>query len=302
MFDHQEVWQGNRKRGDAALSCLSSCLWRAKRLSRFSPYCSCPIIFLFGLVLPIVLALYVVPPSTFMPPRHRSGRVSQEVPVVFSLQRRAKTRVVPNSEKMNPVPGEDFLFFVWVKPSRTPTAEARFIPIVKFDVDGLHRQGYAIAFVRTQLGIRPEIYWKGESRKGGWYQFPELEVIPNVWSLLALSYRGDRLLGLHAVVRYDPEHGSIVSLGGHVVDGDAPPSASAPLTIGALKGDSSFRGQIGPFGIISGTELTESLLPLLKTLDASPGEAPSIPKSLRLQLLVTSESELVAEKSESLPR
>lgn len=222
----------------------------------------------------------------------RNPRRRSQVPVVASLKSRLRPRVVRESEAINPHPGEDFLLFLWVKPSRMPSARSRAIALLKFDPRAPSRPGFAVALSRSAHGVRPEVYWKGNSIRGGWYSFPQFEFAPHVWTLLAISYRADRFLGLHAVPRAPAKEGQVITLGGHVVDGSAPPEAQVPIDLGAVEGGSSFRGDIGPLGIIAGQGLAEHLPRLLQAIDHQPDSPPKLPSSLRMVSFVAAGSEL----------
>lgn len=203
-----------------------------------------------------------------------------EVPVLLSVKNQRNQRIIEGTENLNPVVGQDFLLFVWVKPSRMPTPTSRAIVVLKFDPHRVTRPGFAVAFAQSAQGLRPEVYWKGASVRGGWYSFPELEIPLHKWTLLALSYRADRFLGLHAVVNREAKGASFKTLGGHVVDGTAPPEARVPIDVGAIQGGSSFRGDIGPLGVITGRQLEEHLLELLRAINRDPRIAPALPPSL----------------------
>lgn len=207
---------------------------------------------------------------------------SSDVPVLVSLRNRLAPRVIRGSEDTGPASGEDFLLFVWIKPSRLPATRSRAIAVVKFDPQQITRPGFGIGLARKEGGVWPEVYWKGNSVRGGWYSFPELEYVPHAWALLALSYRADRFLGLHAVVRTPGKEARLVVLGGHVVDGSAPPNARVPIDVGAVGGGSSFRGDIGPVGIVAGQGLAEHLPRLLMALYQEPSSVPHLPPSLRV--------------------
>lgn len=214
---------------------------------------------------------------------HSGGiAVNRPVPVLVSLKNRLKQRVIRDSEGISPMTGEDFLLFVWVKLSRLPAPHSRAVAVVKFDAEEVMRPGFAIALARKEDGLRPEVYWKGNSLRGGWYSFPEVHYAPRDWTLLALSYRDDRFLGLHAVARNPGHEPRVIMLGGHVVDGSAPPRVQVPIDVGAVNGGSSFRGDIGPIGIVAGHRLAEYLPSLLKAIDQNPSSPPDLPPSLRI--------------------
>jgi hypothetical protein len=209
-----------------------------------------------------------------------------KVPVVVAVGGSAHRWTVPSSEERNPTPSEDFLFFLWVKLSRTPTDSVRAIAAMKFDETSPDRQGFAIALSRSGGGIRPEVYWKDASARGGWYPFPEVGVSPHRWTLLALSYRSGKFLGLHSLVRDDEGGQKVSELGGHLVSAP-PPQSTKPIIIGSATSTSSFRGKIGPVGIISGRGLAEHISDILAAIDRNPGLAPPVPDGLRLNMFIS---------------
>ncbi len=193
---------------------------------------------------------------------------------------------VPSSDHRNPTPSEDFLFFVWVKLSRMPADSVRAIAAMKFDEASPDRQGFAIALSQSGGGVRPEVYWKDALPRGGWYPFPELVVSPHRWTLLALSYRSAKFLGLHSLVRNVGGGRKVSELGGHLVSG-LPPQSTKPIILGSVTSTSSFRGKVGPMGIISGSGLAENISDILAAIDQNPGLAPSIPDGLRLDMFIS---------------
>jgi hypothetical protein len=204
------------------------------------------------------------------------------VPVLFSAQRALLSVRLAESEDLNPRQGDDFLLFLWVRLARQPSKKARSIVVLKYDADSPERQGYGVALAQGQGGVRPEVYWKGEAREGGWYPFPEIELELRRWYLLAVSFRSGRLLGLHVVADSPAGAMRLQTLGGHKVPDLLPPRARSPIVVGRSLGRSSFRGDVGPVGIIVGSHLSEHLESIIDAVTHEPTRAPPLPSSLHL--------------------
>jgi hypothetical protein len=233
-----------------------------------------------AIVIGAVLALFfMVKAKRFSSIKDRS---ISKVPVVLGAQQGSFLATIGKSESFNPKAGEDFLVFLWVRFSKYPTKGARAIVALKYDEKSSDRQGFGLALVRGRAGVRPEVYWKGGSRVGGWYPFPDVEIELHKWYLLAVSFRGDRFLGFHTVAHSLKSSETVLTLGGHEVTGLPFPVSSAPLALGKNGSRSSFRGDIGPSGIVAGSNLSDHLQHILGELSKQPTIIPPLPSSLRM--------------------
>jgi hypothetical protein len=228
-----------------------------------------------------------------------------EVPVVLGAQQSSSLATIVKSEGFNPKAGEDFLVFVWVRCSRYPTKGARAIVALKYDQESGDRQGFGVALVRGRSGVRPEVYWKGGSRVGGWYPFPDVELELRKWYLFALSFRGDRFLGFHKIAHSTTSPETVHTLGGHELKGLSLPVSKAPLALGKNGSRSSFKGDIGPTGIVAGVDLSEHLQHILVELSKHPTTIPSLPSSLRMVSWIVDRSEIslvaLPKKNRAMP-
>mgnify|MGYP006284448647 CR=1 FL=1 len=209
-------------------------------------------------------------------------RSVSEVPVLLGVQHGLFLATIGNSEGLNPKAGEDFLVFLWVRFSKYPTKGARAIVALKYDEKYSEHQGFGLALVRGRAGVRPEVYWKGGSRVGGWYPFPDVEIELHKWYLFAMSFSGDRFLGFHTVAHSTKSRETVHTLGGHEVTGLPFPVSSSPIVLGKNGSRSSFRGDIGPTGILGGGNLSEHLKHILGELSQQPTVIPPLPSSLRI--------------------
>jgi hypothetical protein len=233
-----------------------------------------------AIVIGAVLALFFMVKSKRF--SNIENRSVSEVPVLLGAQQSAFLATIPKSESFNPKTGEDFLVFLWVRFSKYPTKGARAIVALKYDEKSSDREGFGLALVRGRAGVRPEVYWKGGSRIGGWYPFPDVEIKLHRWYLFAVSFRGDRFLGFHTVAHSLKSPETVLTLGGHEVTGLPLPESGAPLAIGKNGSLSSFRGDIGPTGIVAGHNLSDHLQHILGELSQHPTVILQLPSSLRM--------------------
>ena len=225
----------------------------------------------------------------------RTVRPPSEVPIVLGAQQSSFLATIGKSESFNPKRGEDFLVFIWVRCSKYPTKGARAIVTLKYDQESSERQGFGLALVRGKSGVRPEVYWKGGSRVGGWYPFPDVELELRKWYLFALSFRGDRFLGFHTIAHSKTGPEMVHTLGGHELKGLSLPVSNAPLALGKNGSRSSFKGDIGPTGIVTGGNLSEHLQHILVELSKQPTTIPSLPSSLRMVSWIVDRSQISLE-------
>ena len=210
---------------------------------------------------------------------------SVEVPVVVRADKSDDYVKAPSTAAMFPAEGEDYLAYIWVRPSSFPHGRTRMVFLLSYDAESVERRGIGLSFSRVGTHIHPELYWKGSSRDGGWKVFPEIELVPRVWVLLAVSVRVGGLLGMHAVVRYDPKVGTQQLLGGYDVKALGDPVSSSPLLLGAPP-EGTFRGDVGPFGVITGPQLNQHLDAILRGIDAAPSQKPVLPRNYHLRLFI----------------
>lgn len=159
---------------------------------------------------------------------------------------------VLSTSNLNPKEGEDFLFVGWFKLRRLPALGEKITFVSKIDSSRRTRPGYAIAVSRDGDSLRPEIYWRDETGKGNWYDFVSMKVPTKSWFMLALSFRKDRYLGLHGgTLGSDGMNPRVELLGGYDLPKGVVPEPHSDLIIGSSS-KSSFRGRIGPIGIVAG--------------------------------------------------
>ncbi len=179
---------------------------------------------------------------------------------------------------LNPSKGTDFVFFIWFKLRKIP-ASGEYLGLAgKFDTSLKHRPGYAITLEGAPDGVRPRVYWNSDSENGKWYSFSTSHLRRKQWYLLAISFSNDAFLSAHIV----PAEGAevITLLGAHRIEPETIPVSNADISVGAF-GTSRFRGQIGPFGVLTGEELSRDLQEYLMAMKAKPGEIPDeLPRSV----------------------
>lgn len=184
-------------------------------------------------------------------------------------------------EKANPLPGQDYTFFVWVKVRRPPVQGEVYSLLGKFDAEVGNRPGYALSLEGAPDGVRPRVYLSAGTERGRWYSFSAYPMSRKRWYALAVTLSQDTFVSAHIV-----EQGSDqppVLLGGHRIRLSSLPYSASDLVVGAF-GSSRFRGYVGPFGIISGERLQKNIVSYLSDMRLDLNKIPSsLPRSsLRL--------------------
>lgn len=212
------------------------------------------LLLVFGASYLLVCSSFLVDSNTKNLPNgnDKNADIDPVFPSSFVVAKEESFIRVQESSNLNPKPGEDFLFVGWFKLRRLPAQGEKITFVSKIDTGRRTRPGYAIAVSRDGESIRPEIYWRDESGKGNWYDFVSFKVPTKTWFALALSFRKDRYLGLHGgVLGSEGARPAIELLGGYELPKGVVPHSVSDLVIGSpFMG--SFRGRIGPVGIVSG--------------------------------------------------
>lgn len=172
---------------------------------------------------------------------------------------------------LNPTKGKDYVFFIWFKLRKAPRVGEYLGLAGKFDVTQKHRPGFAITLEGAPDGVRPRVYWNSEARNGVWYSFSSSYFSRKQWYLLAISFSKDTFLSAHLTSAGTAEPISL--LGGHRIEPETIPASNADIQVGSY-GSSKFRGQIGPFGVLSGEKLSKELPEYLAAMQANPAGIP----------------------------
>jgi hypothetical protein len=95
-------------------------------------------------------------------------------------------------------PSKDETFFVsfFTRIPHTPKDRYRLKLITKYESKASPYAGWAIALRRQSGALRPEVYWRGENSKGGWYSFGALELDPGLWHQFTLVVEQGKVLSL----------------------------------------------------------------------------------------------------------
>lgn len=181
---------------------------------------------------------------------------------------------VAHSDHLNPQTGRDFLLVSWVRFRKLPQTGERVLFLGKFSPDTQVKPGYALGFARDQEELRPVVYWQDQGGQGGWFTFAELDVLPQSWIMLVLSFFDGQYLGLHAVTRSDDGSTELFLLGGYEVESELLPNSAQNLLVGSFRGG-SFRGRLGPIGIFSGDELSETLTEIVEQMGSDASRVPA---------------------------
>jgi hypothetical protein len=206
----------------------------------------------------------------------QSGEVLDEYtpfPEAVSLRGSGSYIRIKHREDLLPVAERDLLILGWFKLPDPPSIGDRNILLLKYDSGSKTRSGYGLALSRVGESVRPEVYWRGPEGKGGWYAFPDMPFIPSTWFALILSFREGKYLGLHTTNLLGDENPEIRLLGGYDVTDVGIPANQDDLIFGAPE-HSSYRGQLGPLGLFSLSNLSPKFKEILKDAVRRPLDVP----------------------------
>lgn len=187
---------------------------------------------------------------------------------------------VKHNDALNPA-GSDFMLFVWFKSDTVIGADDRSAVVGKYDARERFPEGYGIALVGGAEGVRPQVYWHNKGTRGRWYVFASTHIEPQQWYLLAVTFRSQRYLGVH-IAPMSPTASSEV-LGGYDLEGSVIPAADVDLLVGAL-GTSTFRGEIGPFGVLRSIDISKDVPKIMKRMAREPSLGADVVDSSQVAL------------------
>jgi hypothetical protein len=180
-------------------------------------------------------------------------------------------------ESGNPTKGEDYGLFVWFKLRKLPAVGEALGLVGKFDSQLPGRPGYAVSLEGAPDGVRPRVYISAGDVPGRWYSFASHPMNRRDWYLLQVTVVDGAFIATSLGRAFSEE--PPILLGGHRLTGGELPASKADLVVGAF-GASRFRGQVGPFGIISGPDSKEKFSSYLRAIQKQPSGIPSgIPSS-----------------------
>jgi hypothetical protein len=184
-------------------------------------------------------------------------------------------------DRLNPIAGRDYTMFIWFKLRKIPLPGESLALLGKFDHAERNRPGYAVSLEGAPDGVRPRVYLSGGAQSGTWYSFSSSVINRKDWYVLLVSFSQNTFVSsyLGRAGSSDEPH----FLGGHRINVSSLPAAKADLVVGAY-GSSRFRGQIGPFGIISEEEMGKHLKGYLSEMQRSPSVVPTAISSRSIQL------------------
>jgi hypothetical protein len=175
-------------------------------------------------------------------------------------------------ERLNPVPGEDYLLFVWLRLRRIPQPGEVLGVASKFDPQVPNKPGYALSLEGALDGVRPKVYLSAASAQGRWFTFAAHPLVRGTWYMFALSISQDSYVSVHLAQLGSDQ--PPVLLGGYEMRLPSLPLSSSDVAVGSI-GAGRFRGQVGPFGIISARKLQRTLVDQLAQMQVEPLEVPS---------------------------
>ncbi len=196
----------------------------------------------------------------------------------------AKSFKIKDSAALQPETGKDFLLLLWLKLHKLPKIGSRMILISKYDAVSKERNGYALGLMRAEEGFRPIVYWTSAKDGARWYTFSEVPIEIDTWFMLSVISYQDRL-GVHIGTRKD-EQAELKLAGGFDFGATSSAISNIDLTFIPLQ-ETSLKGSIGPFAIISKVDLWRDLKDTLKEIVAEPLEVGSMFEEEELKAWIT---------------
>ena len=208
------------------------------------------LVFLFFFVVPVLLLGPILRTSFVddFQPSNSIGDVAIDAPVAIG-GRGAFLKVLP-SELFAPSLGKYFFVVAWFNIQDLPSSGQRVFLLSRYESSKSTKSGYAIAISRTIDSLRPEVYWRDEAGRGGWYSFSDVKILPGYWFMVGLTYYDDTKLGMY-VGSYEGNGRVILQpAGGYSFPEPILPASMYPLKVGSVK-TGLFTGNIGPVGIFA---------------------------------------------------
>jgi hypothetical protein len=184
-------------------------------------------------------------------------------------------------DRLNPTAGGDYSVFVWFKLRKIPLPGESLALVGKFDHAERNRPGYAISLEGAPDGVRSRVYVSDGKRLGTWYSFSSAAINRKDWYVLLVSFSQNTFVSTYLGRAGSSEPPNF--LGGHRINISALPAAKADLVVGAY-GASRFRGQIGPFGIISEEGMGKRLRDYIGEMQSEPFVIPRAISSQSIKL------------------
>ena len=164
---------------------------------------------------------------------------------------------VSNDPALDPREDEIFLLAILLKVEDLPKAGKREKVIYKYDSSTPPYAGWALALHRMSTSLRPEVYWRDDAGKGGWFSFDEFNLVKGAWHRFYLFAQAGEFLSLY-VERLDKSSvystnikdgkkklSETIFLGGFEISDVSLPNNSGDLFLRATNGRSrSFRTEI----------------------------------------------------------
>jgi len=180
---------------------------------------------------------------------------------------------VQNAQNLSPSKEKDFLAIAWFNVQDLPTPGQRMFLLSRYDAEAGNKSGYAVALARTADSLRPEVYWRDEKGKGGWYVFSDVKILPGFWFMLGLTYYQDRYLGTYLGNYQENGKIKLETAGGYDLGRSILPKGDFSLKVGSVK-TGLFTGNLGPVGIFSKANMSLEIRDILKNFLKDPVAVP----------------------------
>lgn len=223
----------------------------------------------------LIVGHYTIKAPRRLNPFASNASISSEsfnsVEKLFVVSTAGSYRKVVAGERLNPIPGQDYALFIWLRLRRIPAPGEVFSVVSKFDPHVAYKPGYAISLEGAPDGVRPRVYVSAASGGGRWYSFAAHPMSRRNWYLLTMALSEDTYVSTYMAQQGTDQPPAF--LGAYKMRLASLPFSASDLTVGAL-GQSRFRGHIGPFGVLSGEGLQRDLMGYLGKMQGNPAIQP----------------------------
>lgn len=173
-------------------------------------------------------------------------------PDAININKAQRFLKVESRAELLPSAKTDYFLLFWVNLRSLPAVGERLVLLSKYNGTPPKISGYAVAISRDSNAVRPVLFWGDGSTAGSrWYDFPEIAMSANQWTLFGLHLHKDKFVGMYTASVSNNNEPVVKFLGGHEIDlADALKIGTADIVFGAPSGR-DFKGKIGPLAIIN---------------------------------------------------
>ena len=186
---------------------------------------------------------------------------------------------VPTADNLKPRSDKNFIVSSLIRFEAFPQKGNRHTFVSKYDGKKYPYPGWAFALHNLGTSMRPEIYWRGVSGRGGWYAFERVRLREKRWYSFSIVSRPRDYLSLYLQPFHKTSAGSleptgdVVFLGGYDVRRVQLEKTSSELLLGAVRtGKKAFSGYLGRFLLAAPRAIPNNIRETRELVDGGPAK------------------------------